>query len=377
MIKNYLILFVLLFSTYIGIAQTANIGSPYMDVQGPLYLRDHAYSLNKAGNGWVMWGVRNTAGSETKIDFNNISSVNSTGGNLGIGLLTPSTKLHVVGEGTFGNNGFGTLRLGTDDGTNLWIRNITNDRTLRFNTSNTTFDMRTNGEFEWTSLGTLRMRVGSQTLGSTAGNYAMVNQIASSGGSGGNTIVNSNWLLRDATGSDWQTARLHNAISIDGSYGTPGVNTATWWERDPQGNIQSWGNGASTYMTIKSGAVGIGTTDPDELLTVKGKIHTQEVRVDLTGAVTPDYVFEKDYNLIPLSEVESYINANKHLPEVPSAKEMEANGMNLKEMNLILLKKVEELTLYLIEIKKENDRLKQQDRIIIEKMEIMSKQIRP
>jgi hypothetical protein len=76
----------------------------------------------------------------------------------------------------------------------------------------------------------------------------------------------------------------------------------------------------------------------------------------------PDYVFEKDYNLLPLSELETYINQNKHLPEVPSAKEMDANGLNLKEMNLILLKKVEELTLHLIEQNKviagQNERIK-------------------
>jgi hypothetical protein len=100
---------------------------------------------------------------------------------------------------------------------------------------------------------------------------------------------------------------------------------------------------------LHNGYVGIGTSSPDARLAVKGNIHTQEVLVDLSGAVTPDYVFEKEYDLLPLSELESYINENKHLPEVPSAKEMEENGLNLKEMNLLLLKKVEELTLHLIE----------------------------
>jgi hypothetical protein len=69
----------------------------------------------------------------------------------------------------------------------------------------------------------------------------------------------------------------------------------------------------------------------------------------------PDYVFEKDYDLLSLSELETYITQNKHLPEVPSAKEMEAEGLNLKEMNLLLLKKVEELTLHLIEMKKTSE----------------------
>jgi len=105
------------------------------------------------------------------------------------------------------------------------------------------------------------------------------------------------------------------------------------------------------------GNIGIGTTDPDAKLAVKGDIHTKEVRVDVTGAMAPDYVFEKDYNLISLPELETYLKQNKHLPEVPSAKEFEAEGMKLKEMNLLLLKKVEELTLYVIEQQKRIEKL--------------------
>ena len=117
----------------------------------------------------------------------------------------------------------------------------------------------------------------------------------------------------------------------------------------------------TTVMHLQSGNVGIGTTSPDAKLTVKGTIHTEEITVDM-NVPGPDYVFEKDYNLLSLPEIETYINQNKHLPEVPSAKEMEADGLNLKEMNLILLKKVEELTLHLIEQNKviagQNERIK-------------------
>ena len=116
------------------------------------------------------------------------------------------------------------------------------------------------------------------------------------------------------------------------------------------------GNSPMVAMTVlQNGRVGLGTIEPDEKLTVKGKIHANEVRVDLLAPIAPDYVFEEDYDLMTLSEVETYIKVNKHLPEVPSAKQMEAEGMHLKEMNLLLLKKVEELTLHLIEMKKQNE----------------------
>ena len=120
-------------------------------------------------------------------------------------------------------------------------------------------------------------------------------------------------------------------------------------------------------LTEKDGKIGIGTTTPDELLTVKGKIHTQEVLVDLEGAVAPDYVFEHyfegtstlnpNYHRLSLKETEIYIKEHFHLPGVPSAIEMKEKGMSLKEMNLLLLEKIEELTLYMIELKKQNEAL--------------------
>lgn len=74
----------------------------------------------------------------------------------------------------------------------------------------------------------------------------------------------------------------------------------------------------------------------------------------------PDFVFENDYKLQPLSEVERYIQEHKHLPNVPSAKEVEEDGLNVGEMNRLLLQKVEELTLHLIEQQKRIDELERQ-----------------
>jgi hypothetical protein len=117
-------------------------------------------------------------------------------------------------------------------------------------------------------------------------------------------------------------------------------------------------SGNKTPFIIKgTGFVGIGTSSPDQMLTVNGQIHAKDVKVD-ASVPAPDYVFEKDYDLPTLDSIKAYIDKNKHLPEVPSAKEFEKDGVNLGEINMLLLKKVEELTLYLIQQQKEIDELK-------------------
>lgn len=132
---------------------------------------------------------------------------------------------------------------------------------------------------------------------------------------------------------------------------------AWWFGRDNNGDLNSgigfWRSGVGFALGIRdNGNVGIGTTNPDYKLTVKGKIHAEEVKVDLS-VPGPDYVFDPDYQLTSLDELKQYIDQHKHLPEIPSANQMEEDGINLMEMNMLLLKKVEELTLYVIELKEE------------------------
>jgi hypothetical protein len=99
-----------------------------------------------------------------------------------------------------------------------------------------------------------------------------------------------------------------------------------------------------------NGNVGIGTGNPHYKLDVAGTAKACEFRVNLTGC---DFVFEKGYKLRPLAEVEQFINTHKHLPEIAPAKEMETDdGVALGELNSKLLQKVEELTLYIIDLEK-------------------------
>jgi hypothetical protein len=112
-----------------------------------------------------------------------------------------------------------------------------------------------------------------------------------------------------------------------------------------------------------TGNVGVGTITPDFKLTVNGKIKAEELQVVVD--VPADYVFTPEYNLMSLNEVAKYIEANNHLPNIPSAEYIKENGWQVGEMNNKLLEKVEELTLYLIQLKQENEELKRR----IEKLE--------
>jgi len=100
--------------------------------------------------------------------------------------------------------------------------------------------------------------------------------------------------------------------------------------------------------------VGIGTITPTEKLSVNGTIRSKEVLVESTP--WPDYVFTDTYKLNTLSEVSTFISENGHLPNIPTANEVKENGIKLGEMNAKLLEKIEELTLYLIEMKNENEK---------------------
>jgi len=101
-----------------------------------------------------------------------------------------------------------------------------------------------------------------------------------------------------------------------------------------------------------------GTVVPDEDadLAVNGNIFARKLKVTQGGWA--DYVFDSSYRLRPLKEVEAFIAENKHLPDVPSAKEVEKNGLNVGDQHAVLLRKVEELTLYIIEQQKEIEKLK-------------------
>jgi hypothetical protein len=127
-------------------------------------------------------------------------------------------------------------------------------------------------------------------------------------------------------------------------------------------DLRMWGwNGSQNNIFLtalgSNGYIGIGTTNPQEMLSVKGTVLAQKVRVSVKTQDWPDFVFSKNYKLRSLSSLETYINKSNHLPDVPSASEVGKGGLDIGSTQAVLLRKIEELSLYVIELNKKIEKL--------------------
>ncbi|MCH5718190.1 hypothetical protein [Niabella hibiscisoli] len=141
---------------------------------------------------------------------------------------------------------------------------------------------------------------------------------------------------------------IQNALPLTG-HGLGTYNYKTQADRYVNSLGYTWG-------TIHNflGNVGIDVAAPTEKLEVNGKIRAKEIKVEANnGTNWPDYVFTKEYQLPSLADVEKHIKEKGHLPEVPSAADVTKNGLELGNNQALLLKKIEELTLHLIQMEKE------------------------
>ncbi|SHM95631.1 hypothetical protein [Flavobacterium chilense] len=149
-------------------------------------------------------------------------------------------------------------------------------------------------------------------------------------------------------------AKNWSIYNMTGGYG----NSLQFWAYDNLG-CTNGGLCANRFTIMDNGNVGIGILNPTNKLDVNGTIHSKEVKVDMTG--WSDFVLKKEYNLPTLEEVEKHIVEKGHLENIPNEEEVLKNGINLGEMNAKLLQKIEELTLYMIEMKKENIEMKKEN----------------
>jgi hypothetical protein len=154
-----------------------------------------------------------------------------------------------------------------------------------------------------------------------------------------------------------QNGTLAQQVIIDNN-GNVGIGTTA-----PAAKLDIEAADSSAALIVRNG-----NTNADVQFYVKanGYVVARDIMVK-TGTIFPDYVFEKNYKLRSLSEVEKYINENKHLPDVPSAAEVKKSGLNIAEMNAALLKKVEEQTLYIIDMQKQMNEMQKEIELLKKK----------
>jgi hypothetical protein len=187
--------------------------------------------------------------------------------------------------------------------------------------------------------------IGIGTVSTTSANLNLGKQEASAGSSG--EILRLSIQPYGHTGGPWYFKSRDNSqyAYLDIMYGTIPALTL-----NSSGNI----------------GIGTGSANPTAKLTVAGDINSREVRVTINAG--SDFVFNDNYDLRTLTEVEHFIRQNKHLPDIEPAKEMEEKGLELGKMDMKLLQKIEELTIYMIELNKEIEKLKEENKKLKEEI---------
>ncbi|MES2275715.1 MAG: hypothetical protein V4592_06820 [Bacteroidota bacterium] len=302
----------------------------------------------------------------------------SLSGNVGIGTTVPAYKLHVAGTLYLAPGVGNDFILFDHAGTQTWRTRITTDNSSSYIIGNDLGGSAFNNKILTL---TMAGNIGIGTTNPSAKFSILGGALAASGA--GLSISSYLTTGRLTTG---HVNSIHNWFDEESLELSSGSSEKTGIAIEGQSSalgstIRLFTGGNENVRVLSNGKVGIGTTTPDEKLTVYGKIHSQEVKVDLS-VPGPDYVFEPAYKLITLPNLKDFVDKNHHLPEIPTATEMAKNGLDLGDMNIKLLKKVEELTLYLIAADKEkqeqNKKLNvQQNQIdqLKQSLEALSKEI--
>jgi len=291
------------------------------------------------------------------------NSISSNGGNIGIGTVSPTSNLHIYSNRSIatieatgdhasldlraaGNNGGGApsvyFKRGSVNYGAIFVERGTGggNQPMFSGTDNTDFVVGTTAEvpIKFGINGQAKMTLsanGKLGVGSLSPLTALHVDGKVSGGEAASNTGTPNGIMSFSTYGTGVMASMGIEANVPAQY---------FWLQPRYINQAIFYN---TVLNPNGGSVGIGTTIPSEKLSVNGNVRAKKVIVSQTG--WPDYVFAPAYKLRPLNELAAFIQKNQHLPDMPSAKEVEEKGISVGDNQALLLKKIEELTLYILQ----------------------------
>jgi hypothetical protein len=271
-------------------------------------------------------------------------------GNVGIGTATPYNKLDVVGKITATANAMGISNIfGFNGGVFSLTNTDGNGQTITIDGSNIQSTYYAIGGLQYRPV-VLNPYGGNVGIGTNySPNFAKL-EIKIDDEQRGWAVGTATYNVHTFLGGAGRT------INSEGCY----IGTSGTVSDGSAAPLHFFTNAQWAQMTLlPNGSVGIGTTNPDPYykLSVNGFVRAKEIRVNTDWA---DYVFENDYSLKPLAEVETFIQQYKHLPGIKDAATLQKEGVDISAMQTKMMEKIEELTLYLIQANKQILDLQQQ-----------------